>query len=110
MDSYAHERTLTSVPHVAGTKQDKEQAEWVRDKLIEAGLDHVKTVPYRVLLSYPSAEKGVVNEVSLLDERGQVRFATVGKQPALGAPEESSDEVLPNYNAYSAGGVVQVFK
>ncbi len=99
-------RKLTSVPHVAGTVRDKEQAEWVRDRFIQAGLE-AKTIPYEVLLSYPSTD-GTVNQISIIDDQGGVRFETVGKQPPLGAPEESSEEILPNFNAYSAPGVVEV--
>ena len=95
---------MTSVPHVAGTKQDLEQAEWVRDRFIEAGLDEVKLVPYEVLLSYPRA----VNKVSLLDNRGIVQFETSGKQPGLASPEEFLDEILPNFSAYSTPGIVEV--
>ena len=100
-------RNLTSVPHVAGTKWDKEQAEWVRDRFLEAGLDEAKTVPYEILLSYPSTE--VVNQVSLLDNRGVVQFTTIGKQPAiLNNTEESSNDILFNFHGYSGHGVVEV--
>lgn len=50
------DRHLSSVPHLAGTPQDLEQAEWVRDRFLEAGLDETKIVPYEVLLSYPKKE------------------------------------------------------
>jgi len=84
---------------------DKEQAEWIRDRFLAAGMDEAKTVSYEVLLSYP--KDGVLNQISLIDDQGRVNFATEGKQPALGAPEESSSDVLVNFNAYSYPGVVE---
>lgn len=98
---------MTSVPHVAGTAEDKIQADWVKDRFIEAGFDEAKTVPYNVLLSYPQA--GVINTVSLIDANNEVNFTTLGVQPQLGKPEESHEKILPNYNAYSAKGVIEVF-
>ena len=94
------------MPHVAGTVRDKEQAEWVRDRFIQAGLE-AKTIPYEVLLSYPPTD-GTVNQISIIDDKGGVRFETVGKQPSImGTPEEYSEEMLANFNAYSAPGVVE---
>ena len=94
------------MPHVAGTAQDLIQAEWVRDRFIEAGLDEAKTVPYDVLLSYP--KPGVVNRVQLIDEEKKINFTTIGRQPELGTPEDSYDDVLWNFNAYSGKGEVEV--
>ena len=100
-------RHLTSVPHVAGTIRDREQAEWLKDRFLESGLDEAKTVPYEVLLSYPRSD-GVVNTVSLIDDQGNVRFETAGRQTPLGSPEESSPEVQVNFNAYSGNGIKEV--
>ena len=97
---------MTSVPHVAGTEQDLLQAEWVRDRFLKAGLDEVQTVPYDVLLSYP--RPGVLNTVELIDEMDRVNFTTLGRQPALGTPQESYDKVLMNFNAYSGKGTAKV--
>lgn len=91
---------------MAGTDQDKIQAEWIKERFLEAGLDEVKTVPYSVLLSYP--EDGVINTVSLIDENQQVVNTTLGRQPQLGTPEDSYKQVLSNFNAYSGNGVVEV--
>lgn len=102
-------RYFSSVPHVAGTKYDLQQAEWVRDQFVAAGLDEVKLVPYDVLLSYP--KPGVLNTVSLVDSKGSPTFTTLGRQQALGgaeSPEENSEDILSNFNAYSARGVVEV--
>ena len=104
--SRVHTRHLTSVPHVAGTKQDLEQATWIRDRFLEFGLDKAQVVPYQVLLSYPDAT--TPNRVYLLDEQGQAIFTTSGRQTPLYSPEEYSPDVLLNFNAYSATGLVEV--
>jgi hypothetical protein len=57
---------LTEKPHLAGTPQDKEQADWVNLQWKQFGLDSVKTVPYNVLLSYPRMDKP--NVVSYTDD------------------------------------------
>lgn len=99
-------RYLSGVPHVAGTVHDRLQAEWVRDQFISYGLQ-AKVISYEVLLSYPDA--AVPNTVSLVDQNGVANFTTVGRQPPLAAPEESSSEVLFNFNAYAANGSVEVW-
>lgn len=103
---FFEKRYLTSVPHVAGTAQDMQQAQWMRDRFVDAGLDEVKVVPYEVLLSYP--KRGMVNTVSLIDNEGRINFTTAGRQPPLGSSEEFSEEVMHNFNAYSANGVAEV--
>lgn len=99
---YFDNRNLTSVPHLAGTPQDLEQAVLLRDQFLEYGLDQATVIPYRVLLSYPDMEKP--NKVYLLDSNGQANFTTEGKQKPLYAQEEYSDLVAPNFNAYSGTG------
>jgi hypothetical protein len=49
-------RILTRSPHLAGTIQDKQTAEYVRNKLLSFGLDSVEIVDYDVLLDYPDAD------------------------------------------------------
>lgn len=97
------------MPHVAGTVRDLEQAEWLKERFNESGLfDEIKIVPYEVLLSYPQPD--AVNEVSVMNGSETI-FRTVDRQPPLRpSSEESSDEVLANFNAYSSPGVVKVGK
>jgi N-acetylated-alpha-linked acidic dipeptidase len=47
-----HLRTLTQVPHMAGTVEDKATAEYVAQKFREAGLD-TEIVEYKVWFNYP---------------------------------------------------------
>ena len=96
-------RHLSSVPHLAGTAQDLEQAQWVANNFLKFGLDEAVVIPYTVLLSYPDMEKP--NKVYLLDDKSNVNFTTSGKQTPLLRPEETSPLVAPNFNAYSGTGI-----
>ena len=98
-------RYLTSVPHLARTEQDFEQAEWLRQNFEDFGLDQAVVVPYDVLLSYPDMAQP--NKVYLM-LNGTANFTTKGTQDPLYAPEESSPLVAPNFNAYSGRGTVEV--
>ena len=48
-----HLRTLTAVPHVAGTPEDKATAEYVLWKYKEAGLD-AYIQEYKIWMNYPA--------------------------------------------------------
>lgn len=96
------------MPHIAGSQQDLEQAEWVRKKFIEYGLDKADVIPYRVLLSYPDKERP--NKVYILDDDGNANFTTFGKQIPLFHPDEDSPLVMPNFNAFSRPGTVTSVK
>lgn len=98
-------RELSSVPHLAGTEQDLKQADEIRAKFLSFGLDRAFVVPYNVLLSYPNMTHP--NKVHLLDGAGNANYSTSGRQTPLYAPEEASDQVAPNFNAYSATGTVE---
>lgn len=90
---------MSSVPHLAGTEQDLEQAKWLEQNFLNSGLDRVVVVPYHVLLSYPNMTQP--NKVYLLDDKGNANFTTSGKQTPLSQPEENSPLAAPNFNAYS---------
>ena len=47
-----HLRTLTQVPHMAGTPEDKATADYVAQKFRDAGLD-TEIVEYKVWMNYP---------------------------------------------------------
>jgi N-acetylated-alpha-linked acidic dipeptidase len=47
-----HLRTLTQVPHMAGTSEDKATADYVAQKFRDAGLD-TEIVEYKVWINYP---------------------------------------------------------
>ena len=48
-----HLRTLTKVPHMAGTVEDKATADYVAEKFHQAGLE-TEIVEYKVWINYPS--------------------------------------------------------
>lgn len=98
-------RYLTTRPHLGGTEAEKQTALWVGDTWESQGMDEVHLVPYEVLLSYP--EKDTPNLVRVLDESGEAAWTSQGWQKPLYAPEESSPEVPPNFNGYSAPGDVK---
>ncbi|XP_018020759.1 putative N-acetylated-alpha-linked acidic dipeptidase [Hyalella azteca] len=99
-------RYLTSAPHVAGTAEQADTAQWVYDQWLQQGLVDVKTIPYEVLLSYP--DENNPNRVRLVSKTdGSVVFESVFRQEPLYAPEEADPRVLHNYNAYSAAATVQ---
>ena len=91
---------------MAGTAQDYEQAEMMRKKFIDYGLDEAKVVPYEVLLSYPNMT--VPNKVHLLNSDGEIIRSTSGLQPPLYSPEENSSFAAPNFNAYSGSKPAEV--
>lgn len=50
-------KNYTSEPHVAGTKADKRQAEWTREKFTEFGIPNAKIETYWPLLNYPISHR-----------------------------------------------------
>ena len=100
-------RVLASVPHMAGTDQDYDQAKVLKENFMTYGLDDAKVVPYEVLLSFPNMT--VPNKVHLLDRNGAIIRSTSGLQTPLYSPEENSSFVAPNFNAYSGSGPAEVF-
>jgi len=91
---------------LAGTAQDFEQADLMRQKFLEFGLDDAYIVPYEVLLSYPNWT--VPNKIYVLDETGEVQYNTSGRQEPLYTEEESSPLAAPNFNAFSGTGTAEV--
>ncbi|XP_070565293.1 N-acetylated-alpha-linked acidic dipeptidase 2-like [Ptychodera flava] len=96
-------RYFTSDPHLAGTPMDLVQAEYVRDKWLEQGLDYADVVPYDVLLSYP---RGKENRVELIDNTGDVEFESA-REEAILDESQRRDDIVPPFIAYSAAGVVE---
>ncbi|XP_063880659.1 putative N-acetylated-alpha-linked acidic dipeptidase isoform X1 [Scylla paramamosain] len=96
-------RYFTSQGHMAGTKQDLEQAEYLKKMWEEQGLDQVFLQPYNVQLSHPDLARP--NKVFLLDEAGQVKFtSSVMEEPLDGVPYD--DSIPPAFLAFSPAGTV----
>ncbi|XP_077861865.1 N-acetylated-alpha-linked acidic dipeptidase 2-like [Saccoglossus kowalevskii] len=94
-------RKLTSVPHLAGTPMDLENAEYVRDEWIKYGLDSAKIYSYDVLLSYPDSNEH--NLVQLLDEHGNINFTCAIEEQGL-RDDEKVENIVNPFNAYSGTG------
>ncbi|XP_042890770.1 N-acetylated-alpha-linked acidic dipeptidase 2-like [Penaeus japonicus] len=94
---------LTSQGHMAGTKQDLEQAEHLRKLWLEQGLDQVFLQPYHVQLSHPDIAKP--NKVYLMDENGEVKFtSTIFEEPLDGVAYD--DSIPPAFLAFAPAGTV----
>ena len=69
------------------------------------GLDHVTSVTYDVLLSYPNTSDP--NMIYLVDESGGVQHATQ-REEAIVRDDQNHTDVIPPFNAYSPPGDVEV--
>lgn len=91
-------RILTRTPHVAGTPEDYETAQYVLAQFRQAGMD-AQVVEYQALLPMPKEVK-----VDLVGP-----FRREGPTPEggwSGAEGGSDDRVVPAFNAYSPSGEV----
>ncbi|XP_042204189.1 putative N-acetylated-alpha-linked acidic dipeptidase [Homarus americanus] len=96
-------RYLTSQGHMAGTKQDLEQAEYLKKLWLEQGLDQVFLQPYTVQLSHPDLSKP--NKVYLMDDEGQVKFtSSILEDPLDGV--DYDDSIPPAFLAFSPAGTI----
>eukprot|EP00794_Sanderia_malayensis_P016201 gene16201-17831_t len=92
-------RYFTSFPHVGGTKESRQQAEYMAEKLRLFGFDKVELKKYTALLSVPRAP----GNVSLFDARGDVLFNSTILEKPLHQSEGDPREIYP-FNAYTASG------
>ncbi|XP_071079774.1 N-acetylated-alpha-linked acidic dipeptidase 2-like [Haliotis cracherodii] len=96
-------RLLTLKPHVAGSQNNLDLGNWIKDKWMEWGFDDVKLTPYDVLLSFPDANNP--NVVRVLNETGGIVYESPLKEANLTG--EDDPDALPPYNAYSPAGLVE---
>ncbi|XP_046364744.2 N-acetylated-alpha-linked acidic dipeptidase 2-like [Haliotis rufescens] len=94
---------LSSKPHVAGSKNNLDLGNWIKDKWMEWGFDDVKLTPYDVLLSFPDPSNP--NVVRVLNDTGGVVYQSPLKEANLTG--EDDPDALPPYNAYSPAGLVE---
>ncbi len=95
-----HMRTLTSAPHVAGTPEDRQTAEYVAQKYREAGLE-TEIVEYRVLLNYPVEISVDVVAPATVKMHGPTR------EHVEGDPYDDNPRVITPFNGYSPSGDVE---
>ena len=68
-------RYFTNKPHIGGSPAEHENAEYIRDKWLEQGLDSAKLVPYDVLLSYP--DENIPNKVGFRIKKTVVSIISI---------------------------------
>ncbi|KAI7855031.1 hypothetical protein BDC45DRAFT_440060 [Circinella umbellata] len=90
-----------SVTHLAGSPNDKDQAEWTRDKFIEFGIEDTQIETYYPLLNHP------VKRRLAIVEGPQELLYEAKLQETSGTAEDITDENhVPTFHAYSADGNV----
>ena len=92
-----HLRTLTQVPHMAGTPEDKATADYVAQKFRDAGLD-TEIVEYKVWMNYPS-------EVSVdVTAPPGVTMHGPSREHVDGDPYDNDSRVVMPFNGMSPSG------
>ncbi|CAM4941141.1 unnamed protein product [Rotaria socialis] len=99
-------QNLTRRTHLAGTDDDRNEAESIARLWREHGLD-VTIHPYDVLLSYPSPIQP--NIVSILDQNHLPIFQSQGRETMFDEDDKSLpfDNIVRPFLAYTPNGTVQ---
>jgi hypothetical protein len=91
----------TSEAHLAGTENDKKQAEWTRDQFASFGLE-AKIDIYWPLLNYP-----VSHHLAIVTGPKHLRFEAKLTEDPVEEDETSRDpNVIPTFHGYSKNGTV----
>ncbi len=93
-------KTLTTVPHVAGSKEDYDTAEYVASKFKAAGLE-TTIVPYKAWINLPQAE-----HVEATDSSGKILMQGPSREHVSSDPYQDDPRVLPAFNGSSPSGDV----
>ena len=93
-------KTLTAVPHVAGSKEDYDTAVYVAGKFKAAGLE-TTIVPYKAWLNLPQTV-----HVEATDGSGNVLMQGPSKEHVSSDPFQDDPRVLPAFNGSSPSGDV----
>jgi N-acetylated-alpha-linked acidic dipeptidase len=93
-------KSLTAVPHVAGSKEDYDTAVYVANKFKDAGLE-TTIVPYKAWLNLPQSVK-----VEAMDSSGKVFMQGPSKEHVSVDPYQDDPRVLPAFNGSSPSGDV----
>jgi N-acetylated-alpha-linked acidic dipeptidase len=95
-----HLRILTAAPHIAGSPEDKQTADYVAQKFRQWGFD-TEIVEYKVWMNYPA-------EISV---EGSVPAGVVMRGPTRehveGDPYQDDPRVTTPFNGYSPSGDVE---
>ena len=91
-------RLLSAEPHAIGSEASKRNAQWIRDRFAEWGLD-ASIEEFDVL--FPTPKERIVELIAPTSYKAQL------KEPAIPEDPDSGDaKQLPTYNAYSGDGDV----
>jgi N-acetylated-alpha-linked acidic dipeptidase len=93
-------KTLTAVPHLAATPEDRNTADYVAQKFRAAGLD-TEIVPYRVLLNQPK-----VVRVEAWDATGRLLMSGPTREHVEGDRFADDPRVVMPFNGSSGSGDV----
>ncbi|MFL6428098.1 MAG: M28 family peptidase, partial [Acidobacteriaceae bacterium] len=91
-------KSLTAVPHVAGSKEDYDTAVYVANKFKAAGLE-TKIVPYKAWLNLPKTV-----QVEATDRNGRVFMQGPSREHVSSDPYQDDPRVLPAFNGSSPSG------
>jgi N-acetylated-alpha-linked acidic dipeptidase len=95
-----HLRKLTAAPHIAGSKEDYETAQYVAEKFREAGLE-TSIVPYKVLLNLPQEIR-----IEAIDPDGKILMTGPTREHVDGDPFQDDSRIVMPFNGSSASGEV----
>src|SRR5580692_6877413 len=95
-----HLRTLTQVPHMAGTVEDKATADYVAQKFRDAGLD-TEVVEYKVWINYPLEISVDMTAPAGVEMHGPTR------EHVEGDPYDGDPRVVMPFNGMSPSGDVE---
>jgi len=94
-----HLQTLTAVPHVAGSPEDRKTAEYVLQKYQEAGLDaHIQE--YKIWMALPLDVR-----VDVVEPENVVMHGP-SPERVSDDPFQKDERILPAFNEYSGNGDV----
>jgi N-acetylated-alpha-linked acidic dipeptidase len=91
-------KTLTAVPHIAGSKEDYATAQYVAQKFRDAGLE-TKIVPYRVMMNFPKKI-----EVAAFGADGKQLMSGPTPEHVTDDPYQDDKRIATAFNAYSPAG------
>ncbi|KAI8136994.1 hypothetical protein BJV82DRAFT_525987 [Fennellomyces sp. T-0311] len=90
-----------SVTHLAGSANDKSQAEWTRDKFIEFGIEDTQIETYYPLLNHP-----VKRRLAIIDGPQELLYEAKLQETPVAEDVTQRDGRIPTFHAYSADGNV----
>ncbi|KAI8969813.1 hypothetical protein BDB01DRAFT_731867 [Pilobolus umbonatus] len=91
----------TSIPHLAGTPNDKLQAEWTREKFMEFGIPDTKIETYYPLLNYPISQR-----LAIVSGPDDLRYEARLKEDPINDTVQDPN-AIPMFHGYSKNGTAK---